>query len=269
MLINCTNEIDSVDKDVFKGSLVVIVPSEEGLVICADKRGYSGNKGVEDNQTKLFKIDTETAFSVTGNIAIYNKSGTKFLFNSIDIVKRYTSSRRFEDTNSYWKGLAQALEKDFANYLKNTKFEERLKDFPEKNYELFQVVFFNINKSKEFKIPLITYTYKKGNPIDRSSITNVNMDYVSFDKPFVVTGSTETVKELLSGNKEEFNSLREYNLLKPFLTNTIKKGQAKIRNAADFAKKIIEISSKNTPLYISPDCDCAILDYKTGYREIE
>lgn len=269
MITNCTDKTNFPNNDVFKGSLIVIVPTKEGLVICADKRGYSGNKGIEDNQKKLFKIDSQTAFSVTGNIGIYNKSGTGFLFNSIDIAKNYTSSKGFEDSEPYWKGLAQALEKEFANYLKNTKFEDRLSDFPERNYELFQVIFFNINKSKEFKIPVLSYKYKKGSLIDRSSITNADIDYVNFDKSFTATGRTEIIGELLSGNKKEFDALRVDTLLKPFLTNTIKKEQVKITDAVNFAKKIMEVSSKNIPMYISPDCDCAILDYKTGYREIK
>lgn len=269
MITNCTYKTNSSNGDVFKGSLLVIVPSKEGLVVCADKRGYSGNKGVEDNQKKLFKINSENAFSITGNVAVYNKSGTGHLFNSVDITKQYTSSTNFDATETCLNGLGEELKKGFNAYLNSMKFEDRPDDDPQKDYEFLQVIFFNISKLKESQIPVIRFKYQKGNLVNRTSVTDFKVTPMNLAMAFTATGRTEIIAELLSGNKKDFDALRADTLLKPFLTNSIKKEQVKITDAVNFAKKIMEVSSKNIPLYISPDCDCAILDYKTGYREIK
>src|SRR5215831_10158057 len=69
-----------------RGTLVVAVPVQDGLVTCADKRLFNETTGsFEDDFLKIRKVDNDALFVATHTIGFLDKTTGKMTFNAYDV----------------------------------------------------------------------------------------------------------------------------------------------------------------------------------------
>src|ERR1700683_3398202 len=63
------------------GSLVITIPTHDGLLVCADKREYNELQGPIDGRMKIFTVGRKTAFAITGVARILDRQTLKTTFD--------------------------------------------------------------------------------------------------------------------------------------------------------------------------------------------
>jgi len=95
-------------------TLVVLVPTREGIVVCADRRQWNRVEGATDTD-KLFSLDNKVGFAVIGDVMLSVENHGKLtpVFTLSESVKKFYAERHFKDEDSQWTELTTSLKKSF------------------------------------------------------------------------------------------------------------------------------------------------------------
>jgi hypothetical protein len=99
-----------------KGTLVVVVPNEEGLLVCADRRSYDPIRGDVDASVKIGKLNEWAAVASTGNTTYARRTDFSVDYDSNEEAEKFVAANGFAPSIAYWKLLASSFESDFNNY---------------------------------------------------------------------------------------------------------------------------------------------------------
>ena len=129
-----------------RGTLVVAVPVNEGLVACSDKRLYNDTTGqFQDDFVKIHKVGNDASFVATNTIGFLDKATGKMEFNVFDITSRYVSQHNFVPERAFWDGLKKDIHDQLLRYLSKRKYQDWPATDVANNRLLFNLVFFAIS----------------------------------------------------------------------------------------------------------------------------
>ena len=235
------------------GSLVVAIPSRDGLIICADKRRIIGDQ-VEDNFSKLFLIRPGLALAVTGYPTFFYKGQVEF--DAFDISKRVLrQSTSSADVQGYVADLAERLRSEFETEAKSYDPADPLKDNPP-TYVLFQVGIFSLRSDQKPNLSLIQIEYHKPSTVT----TNVvQQGPETFEKLGITAlGDAQLVRELKEGHDPTFDHLRNDPSFMRFINSTVPAREESAASVESFANRFIQEAHK-TSSKIGPTCECVHL----------
>jgi hypothetical protein len=258
------------DKAIFgNGTLIMIVPTIKGILICADKRIYRESTGNKDTMHKIVQLGPNSAFAVSGAPIVTQRNTGRMLFNVFDIVEGIFQGRDIVDTTQTWNNLQEKLKQAFKESVLALEYKDWPESqYPQKNYILFEILFFHPGADRRPHISLLQFRYiKQPNPIVEAQTYNVTVK-----GSFSAFGSGHVIMELQSGTDKRFDDIRNNAKIRKFLLNLVEPKNVTVKDAMYFSKRIIEVSSSRYNLvtdidgHISPNCDCAILRNKGGFR---
>jgi hypothetical protein len=109
-----------------KGTLVIAVPSKEGLVVCADKRVYYIKANItKDEKIKIIQLGDHGLFAAVGSLSFTRTDKFDSNPNYIEVDRIVENCFKKKDirtlTNEQWNDFCQYLEKIFKadNYTPN------------------------------------------------------------------------------------------------------------------------------------------------------
>lgn len=264
------------------GTLIVVIPTREGLVICGDKRSHNEENGtISDTTIKVRRLDDSTVYLATGIVyrshlgsflgnfdlfaiveSWYQSHATTNLFSTETRVQEPPlSGLRFTINPNPWEDLKRQLENKLSS--------SRGYQFLNQTNSFFEILFLRINDT--------------GEPVARgvvhpnglfSSVLYGEPDNIDLKKAEpILLGSREVYIELKEGNSEVFNDLRANPFLKPFLGNWRLREEVTPNEALAFEHTIIEATNErgqklNDKIHVSKECNCALLSYKMGFKWI-
>ena len=104
------------------GTLVLLLPTRDGIVSCADKRRWNETTGPSDDAQKIFQLAPQIAFAISGHHEIVVPSADKrlsVLYSLSSSVQSFYSSHP-SASHPDWKQLKATLKEEFeAAYLKH------------------------------------------------------------------------------------------------------------------------------------------------------
>ncbi len=235
------------------GSLVIAIPSRDGLIICADKRRIVANK-VEDNFSKLFLIRPGLAFAVTGYPTFIYKGQVEF--DAFDICKRVLKqSTSSADVQEHVTELAGSLRTEFETEAKSYNPADPLKDAPP-SYVLFQVGVFSLRSDQRPNLSLIQLEYHKPSTVTTSVLQE---GPETFEKLGITAlGDASLLRELREGHDHAFDQFRNDPSFMRFINSTVSAKEESAASVESFANRFIQEAHKASAK-IGPICECVQL----------
>lgn len=247
------------------GTLVIAIPTLEGLVIAADKRGSTS---ANDDETKIFQISKFTAISAVGD-ATYADPSTlvndkpEVLYSACGIVQKYLAPHSTVSTELIEKAT-QSLIDEFFSFL-GTLHPTSIPAAPP-NQPLFKVLVFRVSAGA-CQIDAVDVVYhNNGKEIGAGHEV---VDHTARQLRFYAYGRPEVINELTIGSDPRFSDLREHPDIKNILSS--EKELLTKEEAIRCAQLLIRESANRIPLLtgspstISPTSDVAFIDEKTGF----
>jgi hypothetical protein len=245
-------------------TLVVGVTTQNGWVVCADKRVYDRARGDVDEVTKVTRVPGNAVVAFVGGHRFYrlrregNGSLTLLpdIFNADDIVQSFTKTRRFTNTDVFWSGLATQV------VTKLTEVFARESNLQRDSTENFKAVFYwsGSNGRQRRRVLNVSFVGKtdvswtlEDTQIHRSDISDVALEGSLAD-------------ELQKGHDPRFDAVRNDSRIKKFLEGRPATKSTSTREAETFAKHLIQLSSqrladlKIAEGHIGPTSDCASVE---------
>lgn len=258
-----------------QGTLVVSIPTVDGLVICADKRSYDSVRGDLDNNQKIIQIDKYSSFVITGTPLYLSKKNYDTLFSAEKVILDYLKFHSIDEENII-ESLGQHICYIFDNFIKKQKFEEWPLSDEESNYELFQVCFFTFSKTYNcFKYPAFKFIYQKKYP--EPILAFQPLIYRNEDSTLItplIFGNLKVYNKIKTENDFRFKVYKDEPLIKKFLLNNTTKVSVTLDETIKFCKLFFYINYKMTPLidnsnhHIGPTVDMALINPQNGFKWI-
>jgi hypothetical protein len=252
-----------------QGTLVITVPTKEGLLVCADKREFNKVRGATDNDVKVFKLSSRAGFALSGVSGILSRSNLSPIF---DIKKITTDYFVDKDANKIWMYLD-----DFRYNLKNEYLKYLSKGGPAieeggkpPDYTITVLQFFYLDASNRINVEQIEFRYKKDEP----SFINTNRN----DKTKLcnivprIDGQIEVTKQILDENDRRFDDIRAEPEIDLMLFSRINVDTVTIKDAEIFVARLIQVTNQrhhlisSTPSMVSLNYDCALLNPSNGFK---
>jgi len=220
-----------------KGTLVLIVPCDEGILVCADKRIYRPSSGNDDNFEKIIKVDTYNGFAIVGAPIVWRNKIK--IFDVFNYLNERLRKEKISDSTAFWNNLMSSIRSEYINSVLNAPYSDWPESqYPQKNYILFEVVFFHYDDRNNPKMSLLQFRYiKQMNPI-----VEVNVYDLSVKGSFSAFGSGHVILELQNGNKTEFDYLRNDPRLNKILKNKVAATELNLEDAIYFCTQMIMAS---------------------------
>lgn len=226
------------------GTLVVTLPTKEGLLICADKRVGNKKGKYSDTYTKIQPIGEKALFFNIGAFAtgdpdsITSESHPSHEFNLNRTIKTFFQTNNPNNIEAYWDAIKSILNFEVLKF--KEKFRTDLSSVKEPTV-LFHTVFMYLDKSNRLKGGRYLCGYTKTN---------------DFDFSYTLEGYVIEDNELAIGVIKPYGELETFNKIN---VNTYQQ-----ENDLNKLKKIIKVAS-NLSSDISSKCDCVMLSYRDGF----
>lgn len=235
------------------GTLIVLVPLVDGVLVCADKRSLDRNDVV-----KIYPIGNAGLFTVNGIHAI--NADNAETFNAETTVKAFLSTDTHIDKERL-EQIKEALRVAFIPYLPHLKRlnYEGMEDQP-LGLTLFEVNIIYRGNDRNLRNGYILAKYVK----TRSPQAVFSTSDDPLEPRVQVLGENELAQRITTGEDTRFPMLRR------FLTGSYSNEEATPEGAYEFAKSLIEISSAEDPSgRISKECDCAVIGTNTPFTWLD
>jgi len=154
-IIDCSSHLEFQ-----KGTLVLIIPCKDGILICADKRMYRPSIGIDDNFPKIIKLNNYNGYAVMGAPTVWRNKIK--IFDVFDLLNEKLKENTISDNNDFWNNLKYEVRNKFINTVLNAPYNDWPESqYPQNNYILFQVIFFHTDGQKNPKMSLLQFRYIK------------------------------------------------------------------------------------------------------------
>lgn len=249
------------------GTLVVTVPTRNGLVICADKRKWNKVQGGIDDDTKVFQIGRNAAFAIAGHRSILSEKDYAVLFDVADAPMVFFRQHPAERIEGLWDNLQEAIVGAYRVHLERGGPPFTTEYLPP-DRTLFLAMFYYVIGG-EIRVKKIRATYSE---VPQPAISTRLEDHSKVAIHLAqVEGQGEVVAELREGTNPNFNAMRSDALFQR-LTRGVQPSELSSAEGLQAARRIIEATSRLRhllsapgPTMVSPSCDCGVLSPQNGF----
>jgi hypothetical protein len=244
-----------------QSTLVLLLPTREGVVVCADKREWNRVEGPSDNAEKIYKLGDSALFVVDGVSELLNPSTLKREYSLTDSVRQFYAKRPFKDTPQEWEALKSFLKNSFE-----TSYRERgtpIETLPGSTDDVAWEVNFVYHSNRAPVIKQIEYHL--GGAVTEQSLPQ---------EPYI-TGQTDVVLRVLKS--KQFPDTRFSDLM-----GIVQIERAWNHSAAGYPENVavqdalfssytlIRASAErmhllNKPQMVGSTCDCALIGKPSGF----
>jgi len=244
------------------GTLVVTVPTRDGLVICADKRRWNKVQGGIDDDTKVFRIGKKALFAIAGHRSILSAIDYTVLFDVADTPKSFFHQHPPERIEELWDDLQDAMIGAYRSHLERGLPPFSTEYLPPDG-TLYLVMFYYVI-GDDIRVKKIRATYSE---VPQPAISTQVEDHTKRAMHSAeVEGQSEVVAELREGTNPGFDRARDDPLFNR-LKRGVDPGELSKSDGVAAARKIIDTTSRLRhllaapgPTMVSPSCDCGLLN---------
>jgi len=251
------------------GTMVVVVHTKDGLLVCADKRRVESNTvrgdSVVDNIVKIFEIDRTAGFFSMGATSFCNAETGDVVFDADEAAREFWNENTPSNpaaSPAFQRHMIEAMKVYFRRVRWDYWPETRMVDGEP---VLFDIVLFFLDFG-QIRTLDCQFLYRKADAFVGSKLN----DYSGMSVPF---GGGKTCHRLIVSAEpdEEFNDYRSEPIIaecrSAFGTQP---SLLEKETARKYAQRLIEIASKHeygsALSTISPMSDCAFLSVKEGFE---
>ena len=244
-----------------RGTLVIAIPLNNGLVTCADKRLFNLDTGTyTDNNIKIRKVDNNVLFVATGTVGFYDLKSKKIVFDASDITADYTP-RHLSDGDKFWDGLKTEIRSKLRKYFAARPYSEWPESDKSNNNLLFNLIFYSLDRGVE-KSHTLQIFYEK----QRTPVVNVTGPISEEIRKPKLTGKG---RELMAYIARDASLSSDPSILK-FDEGRFDIAQTSVNDAVEFARKMFRLTNTGVPeAQVSATFDCALLSHRQGFQWIE
>jgi hypothetical protein len=263
----------------WQGSLIVAVPTSQGVVACSDQRRHNYRTGTDrDDQVKIHQIGRNAFYAVAGvfrcDECTSTVLGVTTSFDLYQVVDTFFHGKDTADLEAYWEPLKRHISDSLREAgeglsLLVTALPKRREN------TLFEMMVMYLDRTGSLKSELYKCTYADPGSSDFSMTvvygpaTNVDL---SKAQP-IILGDSQVYAELRTGTKLEFKYVRQSDVVKPFLSDFRPRGQVSPNEALAFEYALIEATAQGgylvaKDIHVSKTCNCALLGFQSGFRWI-
>ena len=258
-LAGAVTAVAQIDRE--RGTLVVAVPVDVGLVACADKRLFNADVGTfTDDFVKVRKAGPNAVFAATHTVGFYDRKSKLMAFDAFDVVQDYVDKIPFRNDKDFFDGLKLAIMQRIFIYLSGQPYAAWPETDAANRGLLFNLIFYSINNGRPYSQTVKVLYEKRKTPV----VTVMPPVAELIDTP-TLAGKGREVMKYLDRNPSAANDPA---ILK-FDERTFSMASTKSSDAIEFARKLFALTSTSVPqAQVSSTFDCALLDRSTGYRPL-
>lgn len=248
--------------DRLRGTLVVAVPVNDGLVACADKRLYNADAGTAtDDFVKIRRAADNALFAATNTVGFFDRKSRKMGFDAFELTQNYTARHPFSSNKQFWDGLKREIRQNLVTYLSGQTYANWPETDKANNGLLFNLVFYSVTDARAFSHTLKVFYEKKKTPV--IFIPDPASEEVRFPK---LSGKGRDVMTYFARNP---SAALDPAIVK-FDESRFVLEASTTRDAIDFSRKLFLIANNSVPqAQVSSAFDCAMLSFQTGFRSLD
>jgi hypothetical protein len=250
------------DADPIRGTLIVAVPLQKGLLTCADKRLFNIEVGTySDNNVKIRKVGHNVLFVATNTVGFYDRKNRKIVFDAFEVTANYTSRTPFSESREFWDGLKTEIRKKLLDYFAARKYSEWPETDTANNNLLFNLIFYSVDGGRSRSHTLQVFYEKKRTPV--VSVTGPVSEDIRSPK---LSGKGRDLIAYIARNR----SLASDPAILKFDDARFDIQQTSIDDAVEFSRTLFRLTNTGVPkAQVSSTFDCALLSYQDGFRWIK
>ncbi|MEQ1764369.1 MAG: hypothetical protein ABL984_14655 [Pyrinomonadaceae bacterium] len=247
--------------DRLQGTLVVAVPVDVGLVVCADKRLNNSAAGsFSDENVKVRRAGPDAVFAATHTVGFYDRKSEKMAFDAFKTTQDYVDITPFSNTKPFWDGLKVALLQGMFTYLSGKPYAAWPETDAANRGLLFNLIFYSISNGRPYSQTVKVMYEKKSTPV-----VTVMPPFAELVTAPKLSGKGRDVMRYLDRSP----SVAKDPAILKFDERTFTVATTHTSDAIDFSRKLFALTSTAVPeAHVSPTFDCALLDRNTGYRAL-
>jgi len=117
LLLTCRRPDRSTRIGVSRGTLVLVLPSRVGLVICADKRKWNKLEGEDDHADKIHQLSPRAVFAISGDesLLVPNADRLETVFSLTASAQSVYKRGGLCDTDQGWNQFANSLKTEYES----------------------------------------------------------------------------------------------------------------------------------------------------------
>lgn len=260
------------------GTLIIAIPTRDGLVIVADKRTSDPIRGDLDNAEKIVNIGKFTAISTTGISNFLDRRTFQELFSAEQVITEYAQNNPFPpSSDAEWRHIADALAAKFRSFLSWLPIWDWPSDGDPPDNALFQIAFFHYDTERgSYRVDTLRFGYRKVLPEPWMEIRGYHEppEALLTARPMVF-GNLAVYNELKAGRDARFADVRMLPSVRRLLSPGIEAKTISKTEAIEFAKTVIQVTSQRLYLvdkstyHVSEVVDVAIIDPRQGFSWLE
>ena len=244
-----------------RGTLVVAVPVDVGLVACADKRLYNPDAGTfTDDFVKIRKAGPNAVFAATHTVGFYDRKSKLMAFDAFKVTQGYVDNHPYRNDKEFWDGLKLTILQNLFIYLSGQPHAAWPETDTANRGLMFNLIFYALNNGKPYSQTVKVLYEKKKMPV--VTVLPPVAELVTSPK---LAGKGRDVLKYLDRTPAVAN---DPSILR-FDERTFSVATTRTPDAIDFARKLFVLTNKAVPeAQVSSNFDCALIDRNTGYRAL-
>ena len=270
LLLACRRPETTTRLGIFRGTLVLLLPTRDGLVVCADKRKWNKVEGEDDHADKIHQLSPSAAFVISGveSLSLLEPSAGKLrtVFSLATSVQAFYKKHGSVDADLMWDQFADFLKSDFESAYRthNTPIEST----PGSQDDVVWELEFLYLRHRQPTVKQIVY--RLGGTVTVSPLP---------ERPYI-TGETAVALRILRPQMypdQRFSDL--WGNAQIYRAWNFGVGGYPANVSADdalfLAHTFIRASNERMhlivdgPNLVGPTCDCAVLSNASGFRWLE
>jgi len=261
------------------GSIIVAVPTNQGVVACSDQRRHNYRTGTDrDDQVKIHQIGRNAFYAIAGVFRCDECQSTVLgvttSFDLYTVVDSFFRGKDTADLDVYWEPLKHKISDSLS------EAGQGLSDLaatlpPTRANTLFEIIVMYLDRAGTLKSEVYKCSYTNAG----SSAFSLTMVYgpassVDLNKAQpIVLGDAQVYAELKTGTRPEFKYVRGSDVVKTFLGDYRPRTQVNPNEALAFEYALIDATASGGYLvgkniHVSKTCNCALLGFKSGFKWI-
>ena len=247
--------------DRFGGTLVVAVPVDVGLVVCADKRLNNAEAGsFSDDNIKVRRAGPDAVFAATHTVGFFDRKSQKLAFDAFKTTQDYVDKNPFRNDKDFWDGLKVAILQGMFTYLSGKPYASWPETDTANRGLLFNLIFYAMNNGRPYSQTVKVLYEKKKTPV-----VTVMPPFAELVTAPKLSGKGRDVMKYLDRSPSVANDPA---ILK-FDERTFTVATTRTSDAIEFSRKLFALTNAAVPqAHVSSTFDCALLDKATGYRPL-
>jgi hypothetical protein len=241
------------------GTLVVAVPVDTGLVVCADKRLNNAVAGTfSDDNVKVRRAGPDAVFAATHTVGFYDRKSQKLAFDAFKTTQDYVDKVPFRNDKEFWDGLKLAILQQMFTYLSGKPYAAWPETDTANRGLLFNLIFYSLSNGRPYSQTVKVLYERKKRPV-----VTVLPPVAELVTSPVLSGKGRDVMKYLDRTPSAANDP----MILRFDERSFSITTTHTSDAIDFSRKLFALTSTAVPeAQVSPTFDCALLDRTTGFR---